>query len=997
MFSTICNGGTAVLANKFNFQERARSCSIIAATPSILEAFDGPTSPDSYPYLHRVVLGGETPSQKLLESWSRANASLWIAYGPTEATCAVLTGEISVDEESGQFHTTRLGQSIRGSTIWLADRDMNPVDEIGGEGEICISGPCLADGYWQDEALTRERFPKCQGRTTYRTGDLGRWALGKNKEQVIEFCGRRDRVVKIHGFLVNLELDVDAAMIKLDPNIAAIFSLIVDEKLCTAVTPSSVDTSALLSSWKEKAPAYMVPVHVFSLDKLPLNPNGKVDPRELHNIMKNAISQVTLEDRTYDSLEDAVLNGLSHFLGIPIALIDRELAPVTLGVHSLAAAKLSSFCRRYGYCVPVEKILTMPSLNNMIEQCSKSTPQIRNFDEISTQLHSSADLISVTPFQKRLILASLEDQSANCVKHMSRYKSEDIPKLRRAWELVAADEPIFRTRFNTDSANPSMYIDDNVAFRWFESTITSDEEMSRILRTIDQQTGLGIAFHVLHFQSSTLPEDECLFIWSAHHALIDGASASLVFKKVDLALMGKHWSPSIPFTIAARDLENMRTQLQKETRMFWEDQQNLFSVAAGELLFPEPKSADGQKAAEYSFRLAFDGAQVQKMAQHALVTSASVFYAAWSLLLSSFTNSDTVVFGAVLSGRNLPFSWTSTIIGPLFNTLPFVTRIDRSEPTAELLQRTHCSIQQLASFHISDVPGTASRFATFLTIQDSGLQRGTTAIKPLQTPQVKELTSVPLTVIIEADWEVRFLYQTDKFTRSNIQNLALIYENLVRSLLGGTKTIGECLANQLPPPIKKNLLKMGHYDWKETKREEIDVTLTNLFCAAAAANADQPALEKGSAIMTYHQLARSAARMANVVQSHTNTGDVVAVLADRSMNWIVGVISMLIANVIYCPLDANYTKEYRSQLLARAGAKLLLLPKSSQMNDIEAGGPLAVAIDQILESKVAPLPNPWRRQRSSDGAYICFTSGSTGVPKGKTCLKFVRIAILIHT
>lgn len=321
MFSTICNGGTAVLANKFNFQERARSCSIIAATPSILEAFDGPTSPDSYPYLHRVVLGGETPSQKLLESWSRANASLWIAYGPTEATCAVLTGEISVDEESGQFHTTRLGQSIRGSTIWLADRDMNPVDEIGGEGEICISGPCLADGYWQDEALTRERFPKCQGRTTYRTGDLGRWALGKNKEQVIEFCGRRDRVVKIHGFLVNLELDVDAAMIKLDPNIAAIFSLIVDEKLCTAVTPSSVDTSALLSSWKEKAPAYMVPVHVFSLDKLPLNPNGKVDPRELHNIMKNAISQVTLEDRTYDSLEDAVLNGLSHFLGIPIALI----------------------------------------------------------------------------------------------------------------------------------------------------------------------------------------------------------------------------------------------------------------------------------------------------------------------------------------------------------------------------------------------------------------------------------------------------------------------------------------------------------------------------------------------------------------------------------------------------------------------------------------------------------------------------------------------------
>lgn len=990
LFSTICNGGTVVLANKFNFQARARKCSILVATPSILETFDPPTSPTSYPYLHRVVLGGETPSQKLLETWSRANASFWIAYGPTEATCAVLTGEISVDEETGQFQTTRLGRSICGSTVWLADREMNPVDEIGGEGEICISGPCLADGYWQDEAITREKFLECRGRTTYRTGDLGRWALGEDYERVIEFCGRRDRLAKIHGFLVNLELDVDAAMIKMDQNITSIFSQIVNKKLCTAVVPSSVDTSALLSSWRDKAPAYMVPVHIFALDELPLTPNGKVDPQKLHTIMKNAIPQVTLEDRTYDSLEETLLDGLSHVLDIPISKIDMELPPVVQGMHSLAAAKLSSFCRRHGYCVPVEKILTTTSLNDLIHQCRQTAPQIQDIGEMSSQVHSAESHVAVTPFQKRLILASLEDQAVNCVKHMSRYRSEDIPKLRRAWESVAAAEPLFRTRFDTDNVEPMMHIDDTVEFRWLESIVTSDEEISQVLRTINQITGLGTAFHVLHFQNSMLPENECLFIWSAHHALIDGASASLIFEKVDLALLGKHWSPSIPFTVAANDLEKMRVGLDQEARRFWEEQQEFLSVATGEPLLPETRSVEAQRAAEYSFRLAVDRAQLQKTAQRAQTTSASVFYAAWTLLLSCFTNSDTVIFGAVLSGRNLPFSWASTVVGPLFNTLPFVNRIERSKTSIEFLQKTHRSIQRLASLQLSDVPGTPSRFATVLTIQDSGLQLGTTVIKPLQSPEVKEATSVPLTVIIEADWEVKFLFQTDKFTRSNIHSMALIYENLIRSLVSGTMTVGECLVNQLPPSVKKTLLQMGRYDEKATKREEINATLTSLFTAAAAANADQPALQKDSSVMTYHQLARSAARVANVVQSLTNSGDIVAVLADRSMNWIVGVVSMLIANVIYCPLDASYTKEYQQQLLTRAGAKLLLLPKSSQITDIAPGGPLAVAIDQILESNVAPLSSPWRRQKSGDGAYVCFTSGSTGVPKGKACSRFPR-------
>lgn len=85
--------------------------------------------------------------------------------------------------------------------MWVLD-EWGSACPFGVTGEIHIGGLGVAQGYWQAETLTRERFiyHPTYGRL-YKTGDLGRWSA----EGYIEFLGRRDAQVKLNGYRVELE------------------------------------------------------------------------------------------------------------------------------------------------------------------------------------------------------------------------------------------------------------------------------------------------------------------------------------------------------------------------------------------------------------------------------------------------------------------------------------------------------------------------------------------------------------------------------------------------------------------------------------------------------------------------------------------------------------------------------------------------------------------------------------------------------------------------
>ncbi|MFI7694540.1 amino acid adenylation domain-containing protein [Nonomuraea sp. NPDC049655] len=226
-----------------------------------------------------LILAGEACPWDLVERARAARPELRIQshYGHTESTMICLvcdTEEIPADRRTG---IVPLGRPLPGVYGHLVDAAMRPVPP-GVPGELVVGGPGVTRGYIGRPELTAERFvpdPLTGQDRCYRSGDL----LRLTADGQIEFRGRVDDQVKVRGYRVELG-EVTTALRAL-PQVAEAVVLPVGEgkarQLAAWVTPATVEAAAVRSALRERLPDYMVPAHVVALDRLPLNPNGKID------------------------------------------------------------------------------------------------------------------------------------------------------------------------------------------------------------------------------------------------------------------------------------------------------------------------------------------------------------------------------------------------------------------------------------------------------------------------------------------------------------------------------------------------------------------------------------------------------------------------------------------------------------------------------------------------------------------------------------------------
>jgi amino acid adenylation domain-containing protein len=373
---------------------RANSITVLHLTPALGQLLLT-VAGQILPSVRRIFFGGDILSRGDVARIHELapNATIGCFYGATETQRAVAYYEIPQDFAVTDIEANRpipLGRGIKDVQLLLLNKN-GRLAGVGELAELYVRSPHLADGYFGDEARTKEAFitnpfTNDPNDRLYQTGELGRYLPDGN----VEWAGRNDRRVNIRGFRVELE-EVEAVL-KQHP--AAKDTAVVLQDEISSPEPPKLQTrnpklgprlvayvaaeekgqrfvDLLRSCLSERLPDYMVPAHFVILDRLPLNPNGKVDYQALPSVQS---TEATGE--SYDAPQGEVERTLSTIFA---QVLGREKVGINedffrLGGHSLLAAQAAARIREtLGVALELRAFLASPTVAGLARQIELSS------------------------------------------------------------------------------------------------------------------------------------------------------------------------------------------------------------------------------------------------------------------------------------------------------------------------------------------------------------------------------------------------------------------------------------------------------------------------------------------------------------------------------------------------------------------------------------------------------------------------------------------------
>ncbi|KAJ5107502.1 hypothetical protein N7456_004177 [Penicillium angulare] len=583
----------------------------------------------------------------------------------------------------------------------------------------------------------------------------------------------------------------------------------------------------------------------------------------------------------------------------------------------------------------------------------------------------------------------------NIIRHQQPCIPERINLLKQAWKEVIESERIFRTNFTLQYGVGYLVEGETSAFDWEEVIVDTEEKYNAMIEDLPTMTEVGFRFKVVipRFLDAN-PPVACI-LWDVHHALVDGFSMSLLLEKVEHVARGRSVKPGPPFASISHVLQQVQQSMKKQGEDFWQTLNARFPGAVGEIMLPPPSETPEQICSLlHTVIPEVPQSRLQHYTKGIGVTTASIYMAAWALVLSQFSNSEIVVFGTVVSGRNLNYPGVAETIGPLVNTLPLYVSLKSQTMTSRFLYDIFAQLLELASFHwTTPEHGYSRQFSSAVAMQyETSLSEDLTGPCPNQKGRTLINSDIPLSLMIGTDGGIHIHYLNTHFNNEQIQLLGQQYSNALKALSRPSYTIEMCLEELMDTSFRQQLLNYGNAHSGLTTETSIHDDLVTLFDRAAIADPAAVAIARGKCFMTYRQLDKSSTRVAQYIKDEMKVrdGEIVCVHADQSMNWLVAIYGILKANGVYCALNQSLTPELRCSMFSSSTARYFLVPSRADLIVKPSACEEMISVEDILASmdcdvNESPLKLPRVVPNPAAAAYLCFTSGSTGKPKGVIC------------
>lgn len=233
--------------------------------------------------LRKICFSGSVMPCRVLRKWQKnlPEAHFVNQYGPTEATASCTY--YSVDHTVEEDEVLPIGKAYDNYRVFLIDEHGN-APAVGEQGEICVCGPILALGYYNDPKRTDAAFTlnllnKAYPERMYRTGDYGRL----DEDGILHFCGRMDRQIKHMGHRVELdEVEHAANVVEGVAESSVIYNK--SKEVLILFYTGDCDRRSLALALRDELPGFMVPRKIKKLEQLPKLPNGKYDMKKLEEM-----------------------------------------------------------------------------------------------------------------------------------------------------------------------------------------------------------------------------------------------------------------------------------------------------------------------------------------------------------------------------------------------------------------------------------------------------------------------------------------------------------------------------------------------------------------------------------------------------------------------------------------------------------------------------------------------------------------------------------------
>ncbi|MBR6040981.1 MAG: amino acid adenylation domain-containing protein [Clostridia bacterium] len=918
------------------------------------------------PYLRALSVGGE----KLASMEPPKTYAFYNAYGPTECTIFSTIYPVTRSEEN-----IPIGRPLENVKCYVVDAFGHQLP-AGAIGELLIAGPNVGDGYLNRPEKTAEVFidnPFDGGiwARAYRTGDIVRY----RSDGEIEFIGRRDGQVKIHGF--RIELTEIEAVIREFPSVRDVtvnaIDLGADGKSIAAyvVGDAPIDTEALKQYIGERKPPYMIPAAFVQLDKIPLTPNGKVNRRALP---KPELPAVGAEDDTHEdnALEAALREIVGQAINAPHPPLGTQLA--WLGLTSLGTIRLSAWLfKRFDVKFDAKELgtITIREIEDRIldQWMNGSSAQNAQTEEITEAELSAAQQGIYVDCMKE------PDSTAYNIPSVLTFDPSTDPDA-----LAAAVRSVIDAHRSVDVhfeiRNDRVTSVRNTEPYKIPVREMTEEECEALRKTFVMPFRLGQG-PLFRFTVVRTPAAVRLFS-DFHHLVFDGFSFNIFLKDLGEALNGAAVErESASYAFFAREQKALLEGTQaEETKAYLND---LFAdyESATELTGDIPGKGMGSKKAYAVHPLREK--DLQSACTRCRVTEAGFLLAALDYTLARLTASDHVYIATISSGRSdIRFSDT---FGMFVNTLPLAAKLDDGT-VDEFIKTVSDGLEQAIAHENHPFAQVAADWGFTPQVMYE-YQRGI-----LEKPAIPGILKAEGLEPDRAKFKMTVRIEDGKEGPQIAveYNDALYSAGLMREFVRSYAITVEKLAAFGRRKLRSiSLLDESRQAQIDAFRRVDDPTVIapetryqSGLERFAKQTPDHPALIACDASYTYAALDAAANRVANaLIARGVRPGGKIVLLLPRTSRVIISLFGVLKSGCAYIPCDPKYPVERVRHILEDSGASLVITDRErlARFTDMPA-----VDAETLLEE-----PNETRPDVAiapDDLAYLIYTSGSTGKPKG---------------